>query len=320
MREGIYLAFDVGGTSIKAGVIDASGRILEHTLSQYESKANGSSEEILDHFVHIAVDQLQQADPDGLERIAGIGYAFPGPFDYEQGISYIQGLNKFEALYGKHVGDRLLERMQLNNLLADRFKPEAMLRFENDAALFAMGETHYGQAATYQRAVCLTLGTGIGSGFVEAGRLIKHRDDIPDNGWVYHLPYRSSIVDDYISRRGLLQLAHELGIDLQNRDVKELAEAACRGDQASILLFDSFGSRMAEALEAALKTFSPDIIVLGGQISKSGELFVQSFSCELIHRGVHVPVVLSNDTLRITLLGIYHILQELKGDATSDLE
>ncbi|QGQ97702.1 ROK family protein [Paenibacillus psychroresistens] len=319
MNKGIYLAFDVGGTSIKAGVIDVSGRILEHTLSHYESKANGSAAEIVDHFVKITNDLLQQADPNGLERIAGIGYAFPGPFDYEQGISYIQGLNKFESLFGKRFGDQLLEAMRSNSSLASRLKSDFMPRFANDAALFAIGEAHYGQAAAYRRVVCLTLGTGIGSSFIEAGRLIKHRDDVPDNGWVYPLPYRSSIVDDYISRRGLLLLAREMGIDLLGRDVKQLAEGAIRGDEALNMLFDSFGRCIAEALAAALKIFNPDIVVLGGQISKSGELFVPSLCRELLHRGVQASVVISTDTLRNTLLGIYHTLQEDLGDEANDL-
>lgn len=310
MKEEIYLAFDVGGTSIKAGAIDSSGRVLEHTLSHYEAKSNGSAAEIFDHFVRMAADLLRQADPEGLKRVAGLGYAFPGPFDYEQGISYIQGLNKFEALYGMRVGDRILEGLRSNSLVAARLNREPLLRFENDAALFAIGEAHYGQAAAYRRAVCLTLGTGIGSGFVEDGHLIKERDDVPEGGWVYHLPYRSSIADDYISRRGLLELAREMGLDLLNRDVKELAEAALRGDETSLLLFDTFGSRMAEALETALKAFRPDAVVLGGQISKSGELFVPGFRSELLRRGIHASVVISNDTLRSTLLGIYHLLQE----------
>jgi glucokinase len=168
---------------------------------------------------------------------------------------------------------------------------------------------HYGQAVQYRRAICLTLGTGIGSGFAEAGQLIAQRDDVPDNGWVYRLPYRSGIADDYISRRGLLELARELGINLLGRDVKELAESACRGEEASILLFNTFGRRMAEALETTLKAFNPDIVVLGGQISKSGQLFAPGFRHELIRNGINTSVAISKDSLRSTLLGIYHMLQ-----------
>lgn len=310
MKEGIYLAFDVGGTSIKAGVIDNSGQIMAHTISEYASHANESAENILDHFVQIAVDLLTLADPSGHERIAGIGYAFPGPFDYEQGISYIQGLNKFETLYGRQVGKELMNRLQSNIQLKDRLEPNLMLRFENDASLFTLGEAHYGQAASYQKAVCLTLGTGIGSGFIESGCLIKERDDVPDNGWVYAIPYRSRIADDYISRRGLLKLAGELGINLQGRDVKELAASAHAGDESAMLLFDAFGTRMAEVLESVLKTFYPGIIVLGGQISKSGQLFIPSFRQKLIQSEIHASVVVSNDTLRSTLMGVYQMLKE----------
>lgn len=310
MKEGIYLAFDVGGTSIKAGAIDSSGRIMEHTVSEYPSKANESAANIFDHFVQMAVDLLGLADPDGQKRIARIGYAFPGPFDYEQGISYIRGLNKFDALYGMQVGEHLQKMMLLDTRLKGRIMPHFSLRFENDASLFAIGEAHFGQAATFRKAVCLTLGTGIGSGFVESGKLITQQADVPVSGWVYAIPYRSSIADDYISRRGLLALASEQGINLAGRDVKELAVSARSGEASTQQLFDAFGERMAEALATVLKTFNPGIIVLGGQISKSGELFIPSFRRQLINKEIHASVVVSHDTLRSTLMGIYHILQE----------
>ncbi|MFC5452815.1 ROK family protein [Paenibacillus aestuarii] len=313
MKKGIYLTFDVGGTSIKAGVVDGSGEVLTHTLSQYESKANGTATEIIDHFIHMAVDLLDKADIDKQQRIAGIGYAFPGPFDYEQGISYIQGLDKFEGLYGLRFGDLLRKGIEENGQIAARMDRESILRFENDAALFALGEAYFGQAATFRKAVCFTLGTGVGSGFMESGHLIKQREDIPANGWVYHLPYRSGIADDYISRRGLLELARDFGLNRSGQDVKELADAARRGEEAALQLFNAFGRQMGEALASALKTFAPDIIVLGGQISKSGELFVPSFSRELSHRGVITSVAISTDSLRSTLLGIYQMLQAHRG-------
>jgi glucokinase len=140
--------------------------------------------------------------------------------------------------------------------------------------------------------------------------MITHRDDVPDNGWVYNLPFRTGIADDYISRRGLLTLAREMGIPLRDRDVKEFAAAADQGDEASITLFHRFGINMAEALDKTLLSFKPEIVVLGGQIAKSGHLFVPSFSSELLRRGIHAEAAVSENTLKSTLLGIYRMLQD----------
>jgi glucokinase len=308
MQEGVYLAFDVGGTYIKAGALDGDGRILGHVQRQYEAKANGTATEIIDHLAAVVLDVLQLAAPSGAGRLLGIGYAFPGPFDYEQGISYIRGLDKFDALYGMPVAALLKERLHAYEQLAGAWTSETVLRFENDAALFTLGEAHYGKAAGAPRAVCLTIGTGIGSGFTENGKLITGRPDVPRDGWVYRLPYRSGIADDFISRRGLLSLAAEIGVDVAGRDVKELAEEALRGDTPTAAIFEAFGRRMADILEQPLRAFRPNVVVLGGQISRSGTLFAPAFTEELRLRGVSVSVACSENTWRSVMQGIYHSL------------
>ncbi|SDW76754.1 ROK family protein [Paenibacillus sp. CF384] len=307
MTEGIYLGFDVGGTSVKAGVIDAAGHILEHTLHHYESKANASSSEILAHFVDMAVDLISRVSHEQRERIRGIGYAFPGPFDYEQGISYIRGLDKFESLYGMNFGDRLTDLMRSDSRLGDKLDADIRLRFANDASLFAIGESNYGKAAGVEKALCLTIGTGIGSGFIENGAIVTEGAGIPANGWMYQIPYRSGIADDYISRRGLLRLASDMGMDTNARDVKEIADLAIAGDENAVNLFEAFGRQIAEVIMAVLQTYNTDMVVLGGQISKSGALFIPSCQQELKQHGIHVPIVLSDNTLHSTMLGIYRI-------------
>lgn len=307
--EGVYLAFDVGGTFIKAGAFDASGRIVEPTLRQYDARADGSADELIEHFASIISDIARCEAIGPTTPIVGVGYAFPGPFDYERGISYMRGLNKFDALYGIHLGERLLNALIARSDIAERLGTYPLLRFENDASLFAIGESGYGQAVGRRRAICFTIGTGLGSGFVEDGRLVSRRCDVPENGWAFQVPYRSRIADDYISRRGLLELAAELGIERQGRDVRQLADAAFAGEAVARSLFDAFGVRMADVLRQTIETFEPDVVVLGGQISKSGELFVPSFAKELERQGVHTSVVCSRDTPRSTFMGIYQLLR-----------
>ncbi|WP_256762050.1 ROK family protein [Cohnella sp. WQ 127256] len=310
MENQYLLAFDVGGTYIKAGIIHIDGLVLEHTLTQYEAYSNGSVDEITEHFKAMARDLASALIEVSGARIYGIGYAFPGPFDYERGISYIQGLNKFEAIYGMNIGEKLRTVFQEDSVIAASLAPNWRLAFENDASLFALGEAVYGQASTSDRVVCMTIGTGLGSGFVDNRRLVKQRQDVPENGWLYHLPYRDGIADNFVSRRGVLSLAAQLGFDLSDgQDVRELAQLALSGDELAVQLFEQFGERMAQVLAETMQRFQPDAIVIGGQIAKSGELFVPALIRGLHPYGITTNVKRSENTLLSTFRGIYHFMK-----------
>ena len=94
-----YLMFDVGGTKIKAGILTETGNLLDGQISSFDSGANRPKEEIFNNFteiIHILIDRIT----DTGKQIGGIGMAFPGPFDYENGVSRMAGLNKYDAIYG----------------------------------------------------------------------------------------------------------------------------------------------------------------------------------------------------------------------------
>lgn len=298
------LAFDVGGTQIKAAVV-SGGMIIDHTAAHYESRSELSADEVVNHFASIAGDMISKLDSD-YPLINGLGMAFPGPFDYKNGISLIQGLGKFDSLYGLPLGKLLEEALCADSAVKDRLTLDFRITFENDAALFGLGEAVYGEAQAADRVVCLTIGTGLGSCFLEHGCLVQHRADVPENGWLYEVPYRKGIADDYISKRGILQLALELGIDVSSRDVRGLANSAIAGEPGERQLFEQFGQQMALILFPALSVFKPSRIVLGGQISKSGILFAPTLQKELAAHGLRTQVVISPDTLTSTLKGIYH--------------
>lgn len=303
MNRALILAFDVGGTQIKAAAV-IGGSVVEETVSHYESHADRSAEGIIAHFANIAAKVVVKAGREELP-IGGIGMAFPGPFDYENGISRIQGLGKFESLYGLSVEELLEDAIRSNGELAARLAPSFGIWFENDAALFGLGEAAYGEAHGSERAVCLTIGTGLGSCFLENGRLVKRGEGVPEQGWLYKVPYQDKLADDYISKRGILQLARELGLLVEGRDVHDFADIAKSGDRASERLFEEFGRRMAAIIAASLQAFAPDTVVIGGQISKSGCLFVPAFCVELARMDFQTDVRVSRNTLFSTFQGIY---------------
>lgn len=111
----IYLCLDVGGTEIKAAPVDAGGALLQ-PLRHFPARSHQSAPTLLDHFASV----LQEISPG--QAISGIRLAFPGPFDYEAGICLLQGLGKFDALYGVNLRHALACRMDI--------EPEA-IRFAN---------------------------------------------------------------------------------------------------------------------------------------------------------------------------------------------
>jgi glucokinase len=316
------LAFDVGGTAIKAGILAADGGRLAGSLAEYPAHADGSADRIIAHLTAIAAQQaamltrpgIHAANDEGAGQIAAIGYAFPGPFDYEEGISYIRGLNKFDVLYGLPLRARLEESMRTHPLLGPLLASDLRLLFANDAALYALGEARFGHAAGKSRAVCLTLGTGLGSAFLLQGHLLKNHADIPPDGWLYPTPYEGRSADELVSRRGLLDLAASLGLEADpasGRDVKQLAEQALiGGDPRAYELFRLFGERMARVLVTPLALFQPEVVVLGGQIAKSGNLFAPAFAEGLRSRGLVTQVALSDNTLLRTMQGIYQLYHQ----------
>lgn len=99
----IFIMLDVGGTEIKGGVFDVSGALLGG-IRNFQAKAGENPDTIFENFCHIISD-LGGGFPK--EKLEGIGMAFPGPFDYEQGISLMRGLNKYDQIYGMRIPEEL---------------------------------------------------------------------------------------------------------------------------------------------------------------------------------------------------------------------
>ena len=108
--ESYYLMMDVGGNGIKVGIVDTSGT-LEGEIQWFPAKAKESSETIFSNFADI-IAQMEKNLPRG-KFFSGIGMAFPGPFDYERGISLMQGLDKYDAIYGMDIQGEIVKRLLL---------------------------------------------------------------------------------------------------------------------------------------------------------------------------------------------------------------
>ena len=253
------LSYDVGGSHVSAGLV----RLPDFELPGVQSRSIDSSlgaDEIMEAFVRLG--QSVAAGRAGQE-IAGMGWSMPGPFDYRRGICLIKGLAKYEQLYG----------VDFRAVMASRFRgiPGDAIRFINDAAAALLGEIQAGAAKGKTRVIGLTLGTGIGSAFAVAGRIVTSGRGVPPEGYVYNLPWKDGIVEDVVSSRGVRkEYARLAGEDL---DVREIARKAPNTPIAGQVM-QWFGRTLGEVLLPLVKEFEPEVVVLGGAIARSADLFV----------------------------------------------
>ncbi|MCA9436696.1 MAG: ROK family protein [Candidatus Omnitrophica bacterium] len=271
------IGVDIGGTTARSALVSAAGRIRRGSIVKHPVDNKGSKERILRDLTAPLARNLEQARAEGLEVI-GIGIGMCGPLDYEKGISLIEGLDKYEAIYGVNLKKEFRKRLGL--------RKDFPVDFEVDAWSFARGEAWRGAGAGYSRVVALTLGTGFGSAFLIDEVATDEGPGVPKPfGWLGGMPYQGGLLDDVISKRGLIARYRSHAQDSKNYredwDVKEIAEAARKGDAAARKTFREFGHLLGENIAPNLEEFGAECLVVGGRISGAINLFERDLKKEL---------------------------------------
>lgn len=298
MNKSIAIGTDIGGSHISCAAIDlVSGKILGETLTERAVNNQAQASEIIAVWAEALSGVLARVP---LEKVKGIGFAMPGPFDYVKGICFIRGVAKYENLYGFNVIDAISSSLEVPE--------DFLIRFMNDASAFAVGEAWAGSATKANRSLSITLGTGFGSAFISNRIPIVDGPDVPKLGCIYHLPYKDGIADDYFSTRGLLGRYKNLtGKELSG--VKEVAALAA-SDRIVSDLFTDFGDKLGLFLAPWLKKFKAEIIVIGGNISYAYSLFGDVFEDRLKKEKCNCEVALSKLKEDAALLGSAYLLDD----------
>lgn len=279
MNNHLVLALDVGGSSVKSALV-ADGQHIVGTACVHEIESGASVNEILDTFAAILSGHLAKA-----KDVTRVAFAFPGPFDYEQGISLIQNQKKYDALYGINVARTLKELLGARAL---------EMRFRNDAEAAILGEALYGAGAPYQRLLGVTLGTGLGSAFLAEGKVITDGESVPPHGWLYSCMFVDQRADDVFSTRGLLARLRQRGIQAD-----EITSAMHHVDKHKLIeVFTSFGADLGNFLKPFASNFRADAVLITGGIANAWEHFAPSLMDVL-----PIPVLRGTLGARAALLG-----------------
>ena len=272
MSTNKMIALDVGGSSIKSGLVQSS-RVSQLRTTPIDSAAN--AETIISTFADVIHSYG--------EKPAGIAFGFPGPCDYEEGICYIY-TKKYDALYNLNIRKALLEKLKFN----------VPITFRNDAECAIVGEAIYGAGKTYSKLIGITLGTGFGSAFVINGEPQTSGKGVPDNGWVYDELWQGEKADDVFTIRGLKARFAKLGF---KGNPKEAAEAA-RANPDIKKLFKTWGSEMGQFLDSYVQAFKPDAVLVLGGLAGAFDLFGRAFLDQ-----IDVPAFTSQLNGKAALLG-----------------
>jgi glucokinase len=298
-----YLCVDVGGTEIKVNILNKAKQPFYPENICYESKAMQDKSSILQNLKYLITEHLQRMSDNNAELL-GIGIAFPGPFDYENGISLIRGIRKYDAIYQVNVKELIIEW-----IVALGFKATTPIIFENDATSFAKGEYVSGIAKGKNKGMFITLGTGCGSTFIEEHQIVKNKYGLNQDGMMYDAPFLDGTIDDYLSAKGLMEIAKFNHVT--NLDGYHLFLTAEKGDRTAQRIFKQFGKQIAKGLSPFIVSFAPDILVFGGQISKSLKWMIDSMQEELTKGGIKLPLICSShDTSLATLKGLVRTIEK----------
>jgi glucokinase len=288
MNKEYALGVDIGGSHLSSAVVNLSNGEICSDIITDPANSKAGAEEILSAWAA----NLKKALRAGKEyNIRQIGFAMPGPFDYDRGISLIEGVDKFESLFGMDVSASLRARLGASY----------DLRYVNDAASFGLGECRWGAAKNHKKIIALTLGTGVGSCFIQDHKALTEGKGVPENGYVYNLPFEDGIVDDKFSTRWVVKRYHEMtgkrisgALDVAN-DYGKRPEAK--------EFFQEYGRRLSDFLMPLMWDFGTDTVVLGGNIARNIEYFGPAMQENFERQGTKAQILLSRLFDKAAILG-----------------
>ncbi len=267
MRPNHALCLDIGGGHVTSALVDTALKsIVPGTRQRVGTDPNACAKSLIAVWSRVGCDSLEGGVDFDLDHV---GIAMPGPFDYELGVSKM--VHKFASLNGCDVGQ----------LLSEAWKDtlDCPIRFANDADLFALGEYWAGAGMGANRMIGITLGTGLGSGFVENGRILTEDPRIPGLGEIWNVPHGRGKAEDYANGEFLSALFEDM--TGESKEGGEIASLALQGDPNARGCFSALGENLVEILQPWVKSFSPDVIVFGGNVSKSFDLFGEAMGGDL---------------------------------------
>lgn len=261
---------DLGGTTVKMGLFTDTGEVIDKW--EIPTRKENSGENILPDIAKAIEDKISEK---GINKsdIAGIGIDVPGPVD-EGGLVH-RAVNLGWGF------------INVSNILSDY--TGLKVKTGNDGNAAALGEMWKGGAMGHKNVVMVTLGTGVGGGIIINGKLIEGSTGA--GGEIGHIHIEDNeteacgcgnygCLEEYTSATGITRLANRrLKKDdkpsmLRTGEVsaKTVFDAVKQNDELAIEVATQFGDYLGKGLAAIAAVTNPEVFVIGGGVSKAGEV------------------------------------------------
>ncbi|MFB5189906.1 ROK family protein [Alicyclobacillus fastidiosus] len=295
----LYFGVDVGGTSIKTALVNEEGQTIAKLA--FATQSDASAEHICRKLKGLLEESLQQTKHKWAD-VAGVGVGLPGFLDLRTGT----------ILRLPNIG---WENIPFIDIAEDVFGLPVVM--ENDAKVAALAESWTGAGRNALVLVCVTVGTGVGGGFVLHRHLYRGVNGMA--GEVGHLTVDKNGLPCHCGRRGCLetvasatamirrarelqqvgQMSAQTAID----DAKTIFDLAAQGDAAAQQVVRETADWLGYGLSMIAGTINPDTILIGGGVSTAGDAFLQPvtdafrrYALDLVSQAVTIaPAQLGND-------------------------
>lgn len=261
---------DVGGTTVKCGLFQIDGTLVEKW--EIPTRTEDKGENILPDVAETILSKMSEKAIDKKE-VAGVGIGIPGPINSDGVVCCAVNLHWGYKEVAKELGG-------LTGLPA---------KAGNDANVAALGEAWKGAAAGARNVILVTLGTGVGGGIIVEGRIVAGHHGA--GGEIGHANIcheetercncgNQGCLEQYASATGIVRLAKKVLASSQEESVlrnkealeaKDVLDAFKAGDSLACRVMDEVGEKLGGALAVFATVVDPEAIVIGGGVSKAGQ-------------------------------------------------
>lgn len=271
------IGIDVGGTNVKIALVDSDGKIgYSNTIPTraemgYEYTINNMKQAIRD---------LMTETKLSAKDIEGIGFGLPGQVDFKSGI--VRLITNIPGWV----------EIPLAKMIEDEF--HIPTRIDNDVRCAALGELNFGAGKGCENLICITVGTGIGSGLIINGRLVRGASNAA--GEIGHIKLQmhdgpicgcgdTGCLEAFASGPSIVAMAEEYILGGKSTKYREMAnggaitpfivaEAAKAGDPVARRIFTRMGEYIGIGMASVVNLLNPERIIVGGGVADAGDILL----------------------------------------------
>ncbi len=278
MSANLNIGVDVGGTNIKIAVVGTGGNII------YSGSVPTEAYKGYGHTINNIIKSIRNIlNKNNLDtsRIGGIGFGFPGMVDPEKGmVKFLPNIPGWTDI-------------EITDTIKNEFGLKAEI--DNDVRCAALGEYNFGAGAAYNSMICLTIGTGIGSGIIIDGKLLRGANFCA--GEIGHMILKdkdgpicgcgdTGCFETLGSGPAIVEMAEKYIMGGKSAKFRELAEggeitpeivarAAGFGDKVAGRIYQIAGYWIGIAVTNAINLLNPEIVIIGGGVANAGDLLIE---------------------------------------------